>query len=126
MNTPSEKRFLKGNCQEPGCTKRVRHLRGYADVRVAWIDYEIKAFCGEHARKWDERYEAIRRDLPADDPRHLIPTSQVSSYQQKAAALAAEQEAVERAERAGRRASRPLSDSIRAANARAPRLVRLA
>lgn len=126
MAAPSEKRFLKGTCQwREGCTKKVRHLRGHADIRVAWIDYLVVGLCGEHTARWDEEVEARAKSLPADNPRHAFPSSSILAYHLKAERLAAEQEEVERAERAGRRAARPVADSIRARNARAPRVVRL-
>lgn len=123
---PQEKLILKGNCQEPGCTKRARHLRGYADIRVAWTDYVIKAYCGEHTRKHDERYGVFVQELPADNPRHLIPASSVLTANQRAARMAAEQEAYELALKHGEQPpERPEREALQRRNAAAPRVVQL-
>lgn len=123
---PQEELVLKGNCQKPGCTKRARHLRGYAVVRVAWTDYVIKAYCGEHTQEHDELYGAFVQDLPADNPRHLIPTSSVLTANQRAARMAAEQEAYELALKRGERPpERPEREALRRRNAAAPRVVQL-
>ena len=121
-----EKRYLRGKCQESGCPKRVRHLRGHAKIRVAWIDYVIKAFCGEHTREWDARVEQWAQNLGPDDPRAYMPNSVINYYQLKAEQLAAETEAAERAERSGRKACCPILESIDRHNRAQPSVVRLA
>jgi hypothetical protein len=92
---------------------------------VAWVDYNIKALCGEHTREWDEKRKVWNDSLPSDNPNHLIPSSSIYAYHRRAERLAAEQEAFERALKEGRTMDRPISGAVQERNARAPRVVRL-
>lgn len=56
MTAKKEKKVCtprRGSCSKKPTTQRVA-----ADVRVAWINYELRDMCQKHAEQWDKELDA--------------------------------------------------------------------